>query len=31
MLSMAISSSKTIGMLDIASPVTYDAGARERD
>src|SRR5215813_5179765 len=31
MLSMAISSSKTVCMLDIASPVTYDAGARKRD
>src|SRR5262245_13815996 len=31
MLSLAISSSKTVCMLDIASPVTYDAGTRERD
>src|SRR5215475_10762867 len=31
MLSLAISSRKTVCLLDIASPVTYDAGARERD
>src|SRR5262245_11828136 len=31
MLSLAISSRKTVGRLDIASPVTYDAGAHEQD